>query len=839
MLTDNHQSFLFRALRANRCLLFVGAGFSADASNAVGSRIPAGDQLAAELWRWLGYEGDYDRTPLSEMFEAALRSGRPMADLKGFLEDRLLARHVPHWYEIPTQIFWHRIYGTNADDVIERAFAQMGRPSSVTIVNAVLDDYDERDQFLRSIQYIKLNGSLPGRPDRLTFSTREYARRSAQFDQWYDHFVRDYAFHPTIFVGSELREPLFWQAIESRHARGRNPEERPASFLVTPAISPAKLPTLKELNIHHVPATGAEFFAWMADHYDFPDQFTTLRTVAPEAAELISGEKLHSRDRDAIQELLATFPRVPMPAPEPGRQRTYFLGVPPRWADLVSGFDAPRDLTRHLLEAIEEVSRTTKLGVFGLVGPAGSGKSTILMRLALTLRQQGREVFFSEGSERPDIAAIVQALRVLGSQSVLFVDNAQLLGPLIYKLIEEVNRLDNPPLLVFGARMNVFERQLKAIEGRADAQIFELGDLSHGEITALLAVLEQHAQLGRLAAMSPGQRANEFLVRAKKQILVAMREATQGYGFDEIVRDEFNQLDSHETRIMFLCAAVATAELIDLSREQLLACAEEGPAEALVTVRRNLRGLLIEDDAGRMPARHPIIAELIVNILASRTDVAQTYVRLLNTLAHDIYPGKGRSSRAWRLFVRLIDHKRIYSRFAQNIELARSIYLSVDRYFQNDGHFWLQFANLEIEYGEAPNARPHLAYAESLMPGHPFVLTTRAHLALRESRDVESHEKALALRHEAEEILLEQIKRTGPTDEYPYHVYISGMLRWLERWAIDVTQLRQELENLRALARQARFHHAYSRRIREIAELVEHRYLMTAVPEGAKSPSPK
>src|SRR5690606_6553732 len=155
--------------------------------------------------------------------------------------------------------------------------------------------------------------------------------------------------------------------------------------------------------------------------------------------------------------------------------------------------------------------------------------------------------------------------------------------------------------------------------------------------------------------------------------------------------------------------------------------------------------------------RHPVIAELIVDRLASRADVAEAYVRLLNTIAHDIYAGAGRTTRTWRLFVRLIDHKRIFSRFAENLELARSIFLSVDRYFQNDGHFWLQFANLEIEYGEARNARPHLAYAESLMPNHPFVLTTKAHLALRESRDAMSKEEALALRHEGEEILLKQI----------------------------------------------------------------------------------
>src|SRR5688572_15851630 len=106
MLSDNHQSFLLRALRANRCLLFVGAGFSADASNSLGSRVPAGEGLAAELWQWLGYPGDYDQTPLSEIYEAAVRSGRPMTELQEFLEARLLARSMPDWYEIPTRVLW-------------------------------------------------------------------------------------------------------------------------------------------------------------------------------------------------------------------------------------------------------------------------------------------------------------------------------------------------------------------------------------------------------------------------------------------------------------------------------------------------------------------------------------------------------------------------------------------------------------------------------------------------------------------------------------------------------------------------------------------------------------
>ena len=181
------------------------------------------------------------------------------------------------------------------------------------------------------------------------------------------------------------------------------------------------------------------------------------------------------------------------------------------------------------------------------------------------------------------------------------------------------------------------------------------------------------------------------------------------------------------------------------------------------------------------------------------------------------------------MFVRLIDHKRIFSRFTRDIDLARSIYLAVDRHYQADGHFWLQFTNLEIEFGDVSNARPHLAYAESLMPEHTFVMTTRAHLALRESRDVDTLERAWALRSEAEDILQEQIERFGARDEYPYHVYLSGMLRWVEKWVGSPAEKRRELETLRDLARKAMSRHAYSKQIKDVTETVERTYLLTVV----------
>lgn len=832
MLSDNDRAYLFRSLEMNQCLLFVGAGFSADATNALGGSIPLAEALAQALWKWQGLTGSYDGSPLGEVYESALRCGKPLRTLKEFLELQLLATKVPAWYQQVHRVYWQRIYGTNVDNVVEMAHRGASPEMDLDVIAAPKGSYRDRDQFLRRVQYVKLNGSLPGSPEDLTFATRQYARRSAEYDEWYDHFVRDYALHPTIFVGTELREPLFWQAIESRQRRGTNPEERPRSFLVAPELSPAKAPILESLNIVHVPVSGRGFFEWLNGQFSFPKRVEVLTRVVPEIADLFSDRDMQVEYQEAIEGLLAAFPRVPLMRALRDQPKTFFLGATPTWADITSDLDAPREITVAILKRIEEaLEGDPKLCVLGLLGAGGSGKSTILRRLALTLRQQGKQVFFSEGGDRPTSEQVSRGLQELPDRAVLMIDNAGLLGGAFRDVIRGAESVRRPPVIVFASRFNLFERRLRGLVPERATRVFDIPDLSDQDINNLINTLDKHRQLGKLEGLSSSRRVKEFKIRARKQILVAMREATQGRGFDDIIRGEFREVDSQEARILFLCAALATAEFLDLSTGQWLACSNVSPSDALSLLRRNLKGLLLEyGEPPRVAARHPIIAEHIVKTVAQRPELAEAYKRTLAALSHDIYGGPGRRGRSWRLFVRLISHAQVYERFTQDIEIARGIYESIAQWFRSDGHFWLQYTNLEIQYGDLELARAHLANAESLMPDQDQVLTTTAHLCFREALTAATRQEAVTLRSHAEEILIEQISRLGEDDEYPYHVYLTQELAWIEHWETDVVSKKAALGQLDSIAGRALEFHAGSPRIRGIAEQVRRQYLSTALP---------
>lgn len=803
MLDPGAKEHLLAALRTNRCMLFLGAGCSSGALNRTGQPLPGGSDLARLVWAWAEFEGEYDGSHLSVTFPSAIATGKPLDGLRHLLDTHLLATSVPAWYDAFGRIFWRRIFTTNVDNVIEIVYSRMPDSPALELIVAPDDDFRERDQFLRSIQYVKLHGSLPSDPRHLTFGVIETGTRANAREDWWHHFVRDYMLFPTVFIGSELDEPLFWQALAARGVRGNNPELRPRSYLVIPSISPAKRPLLEAYNITHVSAKAEQFLAWLVAQGTLPSRADVLATVSPDSMEVLAHSTSDRGTQELIEGFLSTFQRVPTNiSTGSASARAFLRGAPPTWTDIAIHADAPLQLVRDTQALVEEAfQRAGEHSLIVLLGEGGAGKSTALMRTGVNVALAGHLVFYSDGATRPDIAVIFNGLRALNRKVCLLIDNAALVGPLFPDLVAALKALPYPPVILAAARYIPFEQRLRELLVNLSYSEVQIGPLTDGDIDALIAALDRHNQLGHLVSLTPDERRYEFKQRARKQLLVALREATEGRGFDEILQNEFAELTEREPRILFLCGALATAQLVDLTRGQLLSCAEVSPAAALRMLARDLRGMLTEiDGRDTVAVRHPVIAEYILTRVAGKEEVMEAYRRVLLALSRDIYPGAGRKSRSWRLFVRLINHDAVYDLFGEDIDYARGVYELTASAFASDGHFWLQYANLEVDHGVPAFGRPLLANAEGLLGQTDLVMNTRAHLMLREALTVGSYNEASRLRTDAVELLRFQMEKAKQDDEYPYHVYLTHMLSWIRRWAPDREARKQDLEELLALA---------------------------------------
>ena len=91
---------------------------------------------------------------------------------------------------------------------------------------------------------------------------------------------------------------------------------------------------------------------------------------------------------------------------------------------------------------------------------------------------------------------------------------------------------------------------------------FKIEDLSRDEISRILEKLREHDCLGKLDGTSVDYQEEHFLSLSKQDLLVSLRELASNSTFDEIVKDEFNQVTSPNARdALVIVSAIGQLDL--------------------------------------------------------------------------------------------------------------------------------------------------------------------------------------------------------------------------------------------------------------------------------------
>jgi len=822
---------LARALRSNSLVLFVGAGFSTGATNQIDEPIPTGETLCRKLWSFLRFTQEYDGASLQDLFELCL--SRDKKQLAFLLRDLFRSKDLAEWYKLLPKIYWYRIYTTNVDDVVEKIYGFEGVDTKLELVNGQSADYKDRDQFLETTQLVKLNGVDLDDPTSLTFSFLQYARRASENPTWYDHFVRDYSTHPVVFLGSRLDEPLFWQALEARGKRFGGKERRSKAFVVSPSFSTVVRQKFGALGLIPIEGTAQEFLEAIVLPENLLTREQIISQLHPEVAhQLAAVGNVSQAERTHVQQFLSGFHVVRLPERLPRVEKEFLLGAGPDWGDIYANLDAHRDCEDALLSLIQNrLSAGAPSGIL-VSGSAGSGKSTVMMRVALQLANAGTQVIFADPFYSVAPRHIAPALATFTEPLAVFVDDARTLLTTLNALVEAVRLSSRRVVIIAGERGNRSARVMQRFAALQTPGEFEMPNLSDRDIDALIDKLSEFNLLGKLAGKTRTQQRYEFSIRAEKQILVAMREATQGEPFDHIIESELESIESNEAKIAYLAICLATTFGNHLTIDQFLSLIDVFPNEALDLLDTQLKGIVLRREPHRqaVQARHRIIAEALLDNLAPRVLVKEAYIRLLQTLAHDLDFTQPNRSKVFRLYRDVINHRLIQQRFRTDIVSARAVFQSLEGYLKRDYHFLLQYASLELEYDELATAENYLAQAEELAPRtDDFIQTTKAMLFYKQAAASHKLHEATVMRDEARKILLEQIEQR-PDDPYPAHVLCAQELDWIEQWPSRFEERRRLLSSLRDEADKLFKRYPYSRKLEVMKKRIEERYLQLAAP---------
>lgn len=804
MFSKSDEDFILRNFQNNQVILVTGAGFSLMAKNISGESLPTSTQFAEKVWKFLGYKEKFDNSNLGHLWDLVLRSGKPENRIIDLLNDTFKIKIFPPVYNLIGLPFWYRIYTLNVDNLHERIFEDSSKEYQQ--LKFPKGESVERDQSLLKTQIIHLNGAIPCRPSEIIFSRSQYAESSIDIQPLYHEFVTDYCSKPTIFLGTQLEEQLFEQYLERRNKRMKDEGEyRPNSFLILPELNKAKIDLLKFYNIQFIPGTTEDFLNWLKTKAsEIPDRMETLRISKPSLFRTL--EQGGVKESVALNNFGVTFKNVNesvlISHKKGSGNKKYLLGTSPSWDDILAGLDAKRDIIDEIISDLSLEYAEKKVSLFALGGSAGSGKSTVVKRTCLELARLGFPVYFNYSEEIPNPDDLTEALNLLKRRVILVFDNAELVIHKLPQIIEAADKAEIKPIIFISCRSSYLDWLNGDHPCIREMKKYKLGDLSDLEIDGIIKVLTENDLLGTLKNKSKAAIFHEFKIRAKSQLLVAMKEATTGKKFDVIILDEFNKIEPSEARFLALCTAITTDAGFAILKQEFIGFSSVAPNTALSYLNTVLQDIIIVigHSEDRLILRHRVIADVILKN-TELNELKNAYINVLSNLAHEISPA-GFHSPKFNLYKNIINHKKIYRRFENKISFAREIYESIKGYFRNDFQFWLQFGSIELEGqgGDIELAENYLNQAHQLKPNHPIILNTLAHFYFKKSLITSTLVEAIECKTRGTELIKQNLSKGIWNEAATYSILCIGRYKWAKKWSKTEKELTDDLLEIRNFA---------------------------------------
>lgn len=762
---------IVNAILRREAVLLTGAGFSRALTDEFGDALPTGAELAKSIWPIAFGDEEFDNaTDLRLVYSAAKAKSQTL--LREQLErlfqvDRnCIPKRYQSWFALP----WHRIYTLNIDDV-DDAVAESVPGSQLQIVST-------RGLTPGSIQsdrlpVIHINGRLGEFPD-VTFSPWEFAERTAEVDPWYLEFTTDLATRPVVVVGSVLDEPPLWHYLTLRGDRGTSKELRPRSWLVTPRLDIGKKTFLENLNFQHIPFTEEEFFT---------------NVVAPNETQLLEAGKIPDATpvSDALLDVSESVRGATRGSPD------YLLGSNPTWGDITNGYSASFEFDERLMDAIDAL----KEGTVGVIGSAGSGKTSSLMRAAAVLAARGNQVLWI--ARETELLISKLRIEIIDRQpDYLFIDDVDRFGGESSHLLRGLQKDSDSLVTVVAARSARFY-SLRYDSNLHLDDLLKQSRLTDPDAAALVSQLDRAKRLGAMVTLSDDERIQKITGRDDRQLIVTLIEATSGQNFHDKIADECRSLEG-VARMLYgaLCVSV-WADNKPLAKHELLLIAGRSfqANESLEGLRRLEKAQLLRNTEHGYQPRHRVVAESSIDYFRSEGLLGSWLVDLIYLAAMRVDPNSGRKSRSrfGRLLIRLISHDNL-KKLVGDVATIHEIYGAVESWLDRDYHFWLQRGSFEIDCGNLRAAENFLQQARALAGKEVLVDTAWAMLLLKRSLLMPSSPEAPIRAEEAFDLLIPIMQNQHNESPHTFAVYLNHGLRWLQEGQLGFEDQRKLRQNL-------------------------------------------
>ncbi|MBW3599971.1 MAG: ATP-binding protein [Planctomycetes bacterium] len=469
----------------------------------------------------------------------------------------------------------------------------------------------------------------------------------------------------------------------------------------------------------------------------------------------------------------------------------------------------------------------TTFSLVVLHGPAGSGKTTALMRAAQIVSSAGPRVFFANGLERLDLRGILDfAEEDNGEERIfIFIDVISRHVASIDAVYDRLIKLDNVTLVV-ADRSNKYAGMSHAFAALNPVEV-RMPDLDEDDVKSIIAKLEEFGFLGVLREKTPEQRTAAFMDSAKKQLLVALREATSGQGFDMILRTEYADLAPAAQLAYTICCIAVAHGAPGVYIRHLLPCLGRSEFTKGVVIRDLLRGVLVPANQSEtmVRPRHRLIAYWVATEIAPVGQKVEAVGKFLWQISSDIVPNEiKRRSPAYVAYRGMINSEALRETFSNDTDIILGIYDELKAAYGHDFLFWLHYGMAQINAGRLDVAENYINQSLAINPRSHQSKHHLGCLHLLQASTAPNPAAVLERANSGIDFLLEQIRTHGDENSYPYHAYLVYVCRWYRRADNLISQ--KQWEGLRQIGTEAIKKFPRDDMVKDATNEVERQYLL-------------
>lgn len=754
--------------------LFLGAGISIDTPAINGLGIPSTPSLIKRICRAAGYGDEVAETA---DLPTAFGVGEDEIDnFENFLISNFTAKNVEPWQLKIFQNWWRAIFTTNIDTIPELCIDK-NRSIRNDFPAYNVFNYDDREpvqSLPTSPPLVYLHGKVSSPSSGFIFDNVSYADHSVKQSDWLVKSALHISHGNCLFVGSKFKESDIETALRRRQSWDKGQVDT-KNWIVLRSFTELERNAYKKRGITPIEADAKEFFEFLLSNTSPLSRHKFIKKKAPFLSDSTDDKSVawFTKNMSLVGEELERAAKKNSPF------SLFYNGDMPNWFYMRNHVPAKLSASQNLVDEVIKFESSDEKGkIIAVLGPLASGKTTAAMLALSNIAGTHNNIYQFSGLDGIDIEATWSVVKDLKGLVVIFIDSSSGYFYAVNEIIERI--LDRPTscklCFVLEERTIHFERNKRhftKIPGSIFTKI-KVNNLDYSDAECLLdktnelgISFEKLKNIERNAAI---KKIVDFDNGYNGDLLATLYDLSYGKSYKEKLSEEFEEIEAGLARDIYETVSLVTAsrleipinylcEIYSISVDSLI-----GLIVSKLNDKLNRRGVSMT-----LTSRHHSIAQFHLENNFDKEGLTEKIIQLMRCVStkfgiEDIK----RHPISYKIYSKVLSYHYLTETLfkgSENYKYVHSIYSECQKYFPNDGIFWLQYGRFlerDKNISEALHCfRKGLALYDSFQLRHAL-----GQLLLKKYRLDESPETSDF--HEGVKLLQTEIESRGSSDAYPY-----------------------------------------------------------------------